>query len=121
MLTLAAPAFAQGHGGGGGHAGGGGHFGGGGHSFGGGGHAFGGGHGFGHGGREFGDRGHGYGYRGYGYGGALLGGLALGYALDPYNYDDAYYDAYPGQCVAPQNVWDPTYGRYVVREVPYGC
>jgi hypothetical protein len=51
--------------------------------------------------------------------------LGLGYAMDPY-YDGDYYggDYYgdeDNQCVAPRRVWDPNYGRYVVRNVPYRC
>jgi hypothetical protein len=90
--------------------GGGAHFGGGGHAFADRGHGYG-GHGYGY---------RGYGGYGYGYGSALLGGLALGYALDPYNYDNAYYDD-PGQCVGPQSVWDPATGEYVTQQVPYAC
>jgi hypothetical protein len=133
MLAVAAPAaFAQSHGGGGGGHGGG--FSGGGHFSGG--HSFG-GHGFSGGGRSFGGGGgfrgghdfhHGFHDRGFGFaGGAFLGGLALGSALDypyygaPY-YDYGYDDAYgPGQCLTEQQVWDPRYGRYIVREVPYPC
>ncbi|HEX2817638.1 MAG TPA: hypothetical protein VHN39_14685 [Phenylobacterium sp.] len=121
MLAIAAPAVAQTHGGhsggGGGHvSGGGGHFSGGGRGSSGGGRGFAGG-GF-RGGRDF---------RG---GGAFLGGLALGYALDPYPYYGGpyygggygYEDDYgPGQCLTEQRVWDPRYGRYMVREVPYPC
>ena len=90
--------------------GGGAHFGGGGHDFG--------GHDHGHDGDHW-HGGHGYGYGGWGYGGAFLGGLGLGYALDPYD-DGAYYDD-PGQCVGPQQVWDPATGQYVVQDVPYAC
>jgi hypothetical protein len=116
MLAIAAPAVAQTHGGhsggGGGHfSGGGGHFSGGGHGFSGGGRGFAGG-GF-RGGHDF--------HRGFG-GGAFLGGLALGYALDPYAGPYYGYDDYgPGPCLTEQQVWDPRFGRYEVREVPYPC
>lgn len=118
ILAIAAPAVAQTHGGG--------HFSGAGHSFSGGAsHFSGGGRGFVGGGRGFrGD----HGFRGGFAGGAFVGGLALGYALNPYDggpyydggygYDDGYA---PAQCLTPQQVWDPRYGRYIVREVPYAC
>jgi hypothetical protein len=117
VLAVAAPAVAQTHGG---HSGGG-HFSGGGSHFSGGGRGFVGGGGF-RGGHEF-RRDH---DRGFG-GGAFFGGLALGYALDPYPYGGPYYGDYgyedygPAQCLTEQQVWDPRYGRYVVREVPYPC
>jgi len=120
MLAVAAPALAYGGHGGGGRGGGGGH------AFAGGGHGFRGG---GRGGYARGGYGGGYGRGGYGYGGgwgygaAVLGGLGVGYALNPY-YDDAYDDDYaggPDQCVSQQQVWDPNAGRYVVEPAPYAC
>jgi hypothetical protein len=100
------------------------------------------GHGFGggfHGGGYAGARGYaggyhggyggygyrGYGYRGYGYGGfgggVLLGGLAglaIGASIHG-PYAPGYYGY--GTCVAPQQVWNPSVGGYVVQQVPYAC
>ena len=115
-LAIAGPCLAQGHGGGGGRGGGGGGhgFGGGGHSFGGGGHAFGGGR---SGGGAGGFRGGG-GRGGWG-GGGWGGDRGWGYGYGGYGGD--YYGDEDNQCVAPRRVWDPNYGRYVVRNVPYRC
>jgi hypothetical protein len=68
----------------------------------------------------------GYGYRGYGPGGfgagALIGGLAglaIGASVHgPYNH--GYYGGY-ATCVAPQQVWNPYVGGYVIQQVPYPC
>ena len=73
----------------------------------------------------------GYGYRGYGAGPAIAAGifgLAIGAAIadsgpryygpGPYAYGPGpYYDS----CYAPQRVWDPYAGRYVIEQVPYAC
>jgi hypothetical protein len=64
----------------------------------------------------------GYGYRGYGYGGfgagAFVGGLA-GLAIGA-SIHGPYYHGY-GTCVAPQQVWTPNVGGYVIQQVPYPC
>ncbi len=56
--------------------------------------------------------GYGYGYRGFGYGVAL--GAAIG---------GTYYGGYPyyGACTGRRTIWDPYYGRYVVRAFRYAC
>jgi hypothetical protein len=121
VLAVSAPAMAQGYHGGG-HAsashaayhGGGGYHGGyaGGHSYGAGYRG-----GYGRGGYGYG--GYGYGGYGYGFGVGALAGLALGAAVAP-GY--GYYGGYGyGACYAPQQVWNPYAGGYVVEQVPYAC
>jgi hypothetical protein len=80
----------------------------------------------GYGGGYQGGYGAGYGgYRGYGYGGfgagALIGGLAgLAIGASVHGpYDRGYYGY--GTCVAPQQVWNPYVGGYVIQQVPYPC
>jgi hypothetical protein len=85
VLSLPAPSFAHG-GGGGGHGGGGGGHGGGG--FGGGRGGFGGG--YGRGGFGYGGFGYGYGF-GLGYGYGLYGYPGYGYGYYPYDYGYPYY------------------------------
>ena len=79
----------------------------------------------------------GHGYGGYRYGhrdndaGAIIAGgiagLALGAALSGphYAYGPGYaygpYDYGYGTCVGRRTVWDPYYGRYVVRSFRYAC
>jgi hypothetical protein len=106
IVAVASDASAAGfgHGGysGGGHA-----------AYNGGGRGYGGGYGY---------RGSGYGYRGgYGWGwgaGGLAAGLVLGSALAGPYYNGGYYGA---ACVAPEQVWSPYYGRYVVQQVQVPC
>jgi len=106
VLAVSAPASAEpGHRGGGFHGGAGYH---------GGGYAGGRGYADGRGGYG------GYGYRGYGYGGgALIGGLA-GLAIGASIHGPYGYYGY-GTCVAPQQVWNPYVGGYVIQQVPYPC
>ncbi len=73
-------------------------------------------------------------------GAAIAGGivgLALGSALTSHSYSEPYYgysrpyygSAYNGgyyqqgyrSCVSRRSVWDPYYGRYIVRKVRYAC
>jgi len=75
-------------------------------------------------------RGYGYGHRGNDAGAIIAGGiagLALGAALSGPHY--GYYAPGPyygpayayGACVGRRTVWDPYYGRYVVRSFRYAC
>jgi hypothetical protein len=114
VAATALPASAAPYGGHGGYTSGHGGYAGGHGAYGGGGRGYGGGYGY------RGGYGGGYGYRGGGWGwgvGGAIAGLAIGSALAA-----PYYDGYDrAACVAPQTVWDPYYGRYVVRQVPYPC
>jgi len=75
-------------------------------------------------------RGYGYGHRDNDAGAIIAGGiagLALGAALSGPHY--GYYAPGPyygpaygyGGCVGRRTVWDPYYGRYVVRSFRYAC
>lgn len=73
------------------------------------------------GGDDGGRWGGGWGYPGYGYSygyGGFGYGLALGAAIG-----GAYYGGYPyyAACTGRRAVWDPYYGRYVVRAFRYAC
>jgi hypothetical protein len=76
----------------------------------------------------------GNGFRGGGFHGGFRGagpffagsviGLGLGAALAaPYYYGPGpYYSDYAyDSCYAPQRVWDPYAGHYVIERVPYAC
>jgi hypothetical protein len=63
---------------------------------------------------------------GFGLGAALAGGpyygygYGYGYPYYGYDYGPGYGDYY-GTCYAPQRVWNPYAGRYVIERVPYAC